>query len=132
MDKFDQMNEHMQPRSWHEDYATDHENMYTVKCGQCDQFFYGYKRRGICKSCHINNLEEKLAELQRENEWVSVETRLPDTLGEHLVLVAPLAGCGFYSAAWYHDGLWEVRGENGNARDLITHWKPIKPPTEER
>ena len=78
----------------------------------------------------ITRLKERLEELQRENEWVSVEDRLPDTLGEHLVLVAPLAGCGFYSAAWYHDGLWEVRGENGNARDLITHWKPIAPPKE--
>ncbi len=84
-----------------------------------------------CKEEKVAILEEKLAELQRENEWISVEDRLPDTLGEHLVLVAPLAGCGFYAAAWYHDGLWEVRGENGNARDLITHWKPIQPPTEE-
>ncbi len=79
----------------------------------------------------ITRLKERVEELKRENEWISVEDRLPDTLGEHLVLVAPLAGCGFYAAAWYHDGLWEVRGENGNARDLITHWKPIKPPTEE-
>lgn len=38
------------PRNWTEDF--EHENgCYENQCIKCDQFFFGYKRRVVCKEC---------------------------------------------------------------------------------
>lgn len=38
------------PRNWTEDYP--HENgMYLNKCFQCEKYFFGHKRRPMCKEC---------------------------------------------------------------------------------
>ncbi len=39
-------------RDWSEDFK--HENgQYSNKCLQCGVFFIGYKRRTLCKKCHM-------------------------------------------------------------------------------
>jgi len=38
------------PRNWTEDYKYENGN-YLCKCCQCDEYFYGHKRRPLCKEC---------------------------------------------------------------------------------
>lgn len=38
------------PKDWPEDY-TDGENCYQCICSYCRSYFYGYKRRCVCKKC---------------------------------------------------------------------------------
>jgi hypothetical protein len=38
------------PRNWTEDYKHENGN-YLCKCCQCDEYFYGHKRRPLCKEC---------------------------------------------------------------------------------
>jgi hypothetical protein len=86
----------------------------------------------------ITRLKERVEELKRENEWVSVEDRLPEE--DQIVLlcnVERFMNCHF-DLNWYGAGYlnsfnsWYVIGEGrGLCLDAVTHWKPIKPPTEE-
>lgn len=41
------------PKNYPEDYADGH-NQYVCKCYKCKEYFYGYKRRIICKVCLQN------------------------------------------------------------------------------
>jgi hypothetical protein len=38
------------PKNWIEDYKNG-ENQYICKCSDCGEYFYGYKRRTICRQC---------------------------------------------------------------------------------
>ncbi len=38
------------PKNWTEDYVHENGN-YVNKCTECEEFFYGHKRRFICKEC---------------------------------------------------------------------------------
>ena len=38
------------PKNWTEDYELENGN-YTNYCCMCNQYFYGYKRRVVCKEC---------------------------------------------------------------------------------
>ena len=38
------------PKNWTEDYKHENGN-YTCKCSKCKEYFYGYKRRTLCKEC---------------------------------------------------------------------------------
>lgn len=38
------------PKNYPEDYADGH-NMYTCRCHECREAFFGYKRRVFCKEC---------------------------------------------------------------------------------
>jgi len=47
-------------RDWSEDFSLENGN-YLNKCIKCNEFFYGYKRRCICKLCK-NKIEDVYAE----------------------------------------------------------------------
>jgi len=38
------------PKNWTEDYELENGN-YICRCSLCKEYFYGYKRRVICKEC---------------------------------------------------------------------------------
>ena len=38
------------PKNWTEDYPHENGN-YVNKCKECGEFFFGHKRRVICKEC---------------------------------------------------------------------------------
>ena len=46
------------PKNWKDDYGESGENMYACGCRACGEYFYGHKRRFVCKVC-----DEKLTEL---------------------------------------------------------------------
>ena len=46
----DMIPNHNSPKNWTEDYQ--HENgKYICHCVKCDEYFFGYKRRVVCKEC---------------------------------------------------------------------------------
>jgi len=38
------------PKNWTEDYKLENGN-YINRCCKCEEYFYGHKRRYICKEC---------------------------------------------------------------------------------
>jgi len=38
------------PKNWTEDYMYENGN-YLCKCSKCKEYFYGHKRRPLCKEC---------------------------------------------------------------------------------
>ena len=64
----------------------------------------------------LSDALERIEEL--ENQWISVEDRLPDSFGEFLVCGAGFMGCDYFN-------------ETINSfayRDDATHWMPLPPP----
>jgi len=76
----------------------------------------------------FNRLKQKLADAERQNEWISVEDRLPID-HEYKLLCTNLNS---YVAAWYSLKQEKFIGYSGYINnDRITHWKPITPPQTE-
>ena len=38
------------PKNWTEDYKHENGN-YICRCSKCKEYFYGHKRRPLCKEC---------------------------------------------------------------------------------
>ena len=38
------------PKNWKQDYDKENGN-YSCKCRDCNEYFYGHKRRVVCKEC---------------------------------------------------------------------------------
>ena len=38
------------PKNWTEDYKYENGN-YLCRCSKCKEYFYGHKRRRLCKEC---------------------------------------------------------------------------------
>ena len=38
------------PKNWTEDYKHENGN-YVCRCSRCKEYFYGHKRRSLCKVC---------------------------------------------------------------------------------
>lgn len=86
----------------------------------------------------IKCLNEKLAELQRENEWVSVEDRLPEeSLEDSAGTISVAVWVNFDGGLWLQSqydlesktfGIDDHGGININ--EYVTHWKPITAPKE--
>ena len=47
------------PRNWKEDYPHENGN-YLCKCYQCNEHFYGHKRRPLCRNVLINTMLPKI------------------------------------------------------------------------
>ena len=86
----------------------------------------------------IEILQQKLADAEKQNEWISVEDRLPEIdtpvclyndnrfMNYHFDMC--WHGVGYLSELNY----WSVIGDSrGQCLDSVTHWKPIKPPQDE-
>lgn len=83
-------------------------------------------------------LKEK-EELEKENEWISVEDRLPDDFDEagqtpHLLVVIdnPFFKNGYYHVAYYQKTIFgrswqgiEPNVSHGKLQPNVTHWKPL-------
>jgi len=81
-------------KNWKEDYA--HENgQYVCCCVKCETYFFGYKRRLVCKECDSILIEEKpispkrLIQLQKVNIQKALEINenadVKAILEEHLL-----------------------------------------------
>ena len=74
-------------------------------------------------------LEQKLAEAEKQNEWVSVEDRLPEYGTPCLVWME--AHRSAITCNYFDDfGLVRSSSKDGLAPHGVTHWKPILPPQE--
>ncbi len=96
------------------------------------------RRENKSLTAKCESLERVAHKALSGDEWVSVEDRLPEE--DQIVLlcnVERFMNCHF-DLNWYGAGYlnsfnsWHVIGEGrGLCLDAVTHWKPIKPPTEE-
>jgi hypothetical protein len=50
MKKLSPIPPHNSPKNWVEDFKFENGN-YICHCYLCDGYFYGYKRRVVCKEC---------------------------------------------------------------------------------
>lgn len=69
----------------------------------------------------------KLAEAEKQNEWVSVEDRLPEELYEIFLVQCKddneRVGFYFRTTLWLKEAGWQTEHP-------VTHWKSILPPQE--
>ena len=77
-------------------------------------------------------LVERLPTLTPQNEWVSVEDRLPGASGNYICAAKDKNGC-----AWTIPGEWNVEmktwfGEFGEIKNVVTHWMPLPAPPDRR
>ena len=73
-------------------------------------------------SAYVARLEQRIA----EQEWVSVEERLPDAIGHYLYYTEKEVGWAFYNS----NGQWAACPNELVAS--VTHWMPPpKPPQEQ-
>lgn len=67
------------------------------------------------------------------SEWIKIEDRLPDNVGEYIVCaqyaeriryrqIVTLAKYGLNEWIWYENGIeWDISG-------IVTHWMPLPEP----
>ena len=79
-------------------------------------------------------LEDRIAQL--ENQWISVEDKLPDENADVIVFANDIVN-GFVETACYYvcpeylSGGW--REENGDPYEpIVTHWMPLPTPPKEQ
>lgn len=74
----------------------------------------------------------ELKALRQENEWISVETRLPES--SEVVITSELGG--LRKIRYYADGAWRTMQGFRDADERVTHWRalptPPAPRTEEK
>lgn len=82
----------------------------------------------ITKEEHINDwveeakaLEQRIAELEAQTQWVSVDDRVPNKIARYVVYT----NRGTLLMAWYIP----ETGWNADNQD-VTHWIPLPPPPE--
>lgn len=81
----------------------------------------------------VRELRKKVAEqfAKTQNEWISVNDRLPEILEEVFVLILPEEGditydIGYISTGGFWDTVWHDSNEPQKVKnDFITHWMPI-------
>lgn len=69
----------------------------------------------------IKELEQKLADAEKQNEWISVEDRLPDK-GQFVLGFRDNIDSKIIDADYWDEKYWKMNN--------YTHWKPITPPQE--
>lgn len=89
-------------------------------CIDCDACDYGGESSVICDRL----IQDTLALLKEQPQWVSVKDRMPE---ENVpVLVWELQGFAYVDV--YKDGAWEVGTPN---LAKFTHWMPLPEPPKE-
>ena len=78
----------------------------------------------------ILDIIEAFPTLTPQNEWVSVEERLPGASGNYICAAKDKIGC-----AWTIPGEWNVEmktwfGEFGEIKNVVTHWMPLPAPPD--
>ena len=85
----------------------------------------GYKLSEVIEE--LFTLRAKVAELEAEREWISVEDRLPDNAGDVLIFVLNGGHVGNL-AKWSKCRVW---GREGKVlSETPTHWKTFTSPQE--
>ena len=101
-------------------------------CGCCDN----------CEYCGILNdgidcTEYKYADMlynagYRQQEWISVDERLPQVCGVYICCVKTKGGTTFTKTAEFVPEMKMWFGKFGEIKNIVTHWMPLpEPPKEE-
>lgn len=96
----------------------------------------------FCRRCGARNGTGNAPTLTPQNEWVSVEKRLPEKHSEYIVCACDegepiderIWGDTVVVCADYYDGAftWYEGNAECDISDIVTHWMPLPAPPDRR
>lgn len=116
-----------QKRSWPEDY--EHENgNYMCQCAACNQRFNGYKRRSICKLCHLGLTDGNKPKFNDPKQVILIPKDLNISEGKMIAQachasLAAILNLGKWKENEYGDNQFAINLTPGDTQDdAVFHW----------
>ena len=98
-------------------------------CGDCQECeYYRVRVKEGINACYFKYAEMLYNAGYREQEWISVEERLPDAYS-HIIACDKFGTVGeavYFGEGWYGKGWFEWVDED--APIIATHWMPLPEP----